>query len=495
MIDFLQNTGLYWRALGGNNIDQISGHCYQYTRVLQKENSAQYSTILVDLGKFDNHQALGIRNSVAAVPDIRDVLQDKIWGLKALFLTHSHPDHLNGIVHYIRAGYRLPTLYGGRYTHMILDDLYLHYQIGRTKQPPFVEIKAGDTFKCGAFEIKVVSASHTCFDSFGFLIGDGTTTVYHSGDMKVDQTTFFKQPTDLELLKQCASQINYVVADFCGIDNDGVAFREADVLKTLVKIIKSSRKRKIFLPVYPTHVEMYVLAFLAAKELGKNVVFLGNEDFYDYLDMVRNYGIDFMSLAEDKIKVFVGVPEDVAVLQNNFVVIGAFNDIGDAFNETEQDSFALITARTYFNPLKGQMNARNIPFATLSDYPILQGAGHGFLGDWEIIHRILPNAVYIPTHCPCFVSDGFKSVAEALEFKMLAPTPSNNQWFRLSSEEYEMAHKAPATWLVVNEDGTLTEVWQKATSGMGFLKRTFSRRRTEQKFKMMLCRRKNKCKQ
>ena len=43
--------------------------------------------------------------------------------------------------------------------------------------------------------------------------------------------------------------------------------------------------------------------------------------------------------------------------------------------------------------------------------------------------------------------------------------------------------------MVAGEDGCLTEVWQRATSGTGFLKRTFSRRRTVQKFKMMLCQR------
>ena len=66
MNSFMQDTGLYWRPLGGNNIDQISGHCYQYTRVRQKDGQPKFSTLLIDLGKFDNHQALGIKNSIAA---------------------------------------------------------------------------------------------------------------------------------------------------------------------------------------------------------------------------------------------------------------------------------------------------------------------------------------------------------------------------------------------------------------------------------------------
>ena len=70
MAKYFSESGLYWRPLGGNNIDQISGHCYQYTDVVISEKAPKATTILVDLGKFDNHQALGIKNSVAAVPDI-----------------------------------------------------------------------------------------------------------------------------------------------------------------------------------------------------------------------------------------------------------------------------------------------------------------------------------------------------------------------------------------------------------------------------------------
>ena len=485
----MQDTGLYWRPLGGNNIDQISGHCYQYTCVRHEKNKNKISSIIVDLGKFDNHHALGVKNSVAAVPDIRELLTDKSLNLKALFLTHSHPDHLNGIVHYIRAGYKLPTLYGGRYTKLILMDLYARYQIGKTKQPSFVEIQDGDKFKFGNLEILPISASHTCFDCFGFIISDGKTTVYHSGDFKLDQTTYFRKPTNIKKLKDYADKINFVVADFCGIIHDGMAWREADVLKTLVKVIRKSHKHKIFLPVYPTHTEMYVLGFLAALKLNKNIVFYGNDDFYAYLTILKQRGIDFEKIAKGKIKILQGMPNDLSALNGNFMVIGAFNDISDWFDAKPKNSFALITANTYFNPLKGQMNARNIKFITLNEYPILQGAGHAFLEDWEKIHSILPNATFIPKHCPCFVAESFRSLADFLKIKLLDPIPQNNTLFKLCGNKYNLVYKAPAVWLVAKDDASFTEVWQKPTSGMGFLKRTFSRRKTVENFKIMMCKR------
>lgn len=490
MNSFMQDTGLYWCPLGGNNIDQISGHSYQYTCVLRKRDKLKYSSIIVDIGKFDNHQAFGIKNSIAAVPDVRNVFQNKCLNLKAIFITHSHPDHLNGIIHYIRAGYKLPPIYGGRYTKMILDDLYKYYQIGNIKRPTFIEVKEGQIIKCGDIDVEVVSASHTCFDSFGFIIKACDTTFYHSGDMKIDSSTFFRKPTSLKRLKELRDEINYVVGDFYSIDCDGSAWREADVMKTLVKIMKKSRKKKIFLPVYPTHVEMYLVAFLSALKLKKDVIFYGDADFYSYLNQIKKYGINFFKIAGNTIKIFEGIPSNIKEFSDNFVVIGSYNDIGNWFEDSKDDSFAIITAQTFFNPLKGQMNARNIKFVTINEYPILQGSGHGFLGDWEHVLKILPKAVYIPTHCPYFVAESFCELAMFLGFEMISPLPKNNMLYKFNKCKYLLISSKPATWLIVNSDTEFTEVWQKATSGIGFLKRTISKKRTQRKFKMILCQRK-----
>ena len=161
----IKNIGLYWQPLGGNNVDQISGHCYCYRDVVKEGHRKVTTTILVDLGKFDNHRALGIKNSSAAVPDIRNILADKENYPKALFLTHSHPDHLNGIVHYLKAGYSLPPLYAGKYTFMILYDLLKEYNFPQKLWPKFNVIEDGNIFRFGSFEIEILASSHTCFES------------------------------------------------------------------------------------------------------------------------------------------------------------------------------------------------------------------------------------------------------------------------------------------------------------------------------------------
>ena len=100
--------------------------------------------------------------------------------------------------------------------------------------------------------------------------------------------------------------------------------------------------------------------------------------------------------------------------------------------------------------------------------------------------------MFIPTHCPVFVIDNFRELASFMNMRLLPDTPRNNEIYRLNGDSAVKISAMPAKWLVViyNDDfAYLTEVFQKGTSGMGFLKRTISRRRCQKRFKMFLHRR------
>lgn len=478
------DTGLYWRPLGGNNIDQISGHCYQYTCVERKAGHYKNTSIIVDLGKFDNFNALGIKDAVAAVPDIRSILQDNSFNLQGIFLTHSHPDHLNGIFHYLRAGYKLPTLYGGRYTKIVLEDMYNFYAIPAKQRPDYVIIKDGDVFEFNGLKVEVLSSSHTCFDAFGFLISKKGLMLYHSGDMKLDNTTFFKKPTNVKRLKEVATNVNYIVADFCEIDQEGISYRERDVYKTIIDEINKSRKKKVYIPVYPTHVEMYIIAFLVALKLRKNVAFCGDNDFYTYIKMLNLYGIDFVKLAGNRVKVFMQMPEDLKELGNNYAIIGSYMKLDEKYI-TKGDAIAFITSKYRFLQFKKQAEAAKIKTVTLNDKPQLRGSGHSFIGDWEYLTQLMPQAVVIPTHCPTFVLESFYELGRLAGFNLINPLPRNNELYRLRAKGYAMISKHPAIWLMAGEDKQFCEVLQQPTAGRGSIKRTYSKRRTAQKFKIL----------
>lgn len=482
MSDELKEKGLFWHPLGGNNIDQISGHCYHYMDISSNKNNESIKTsIIIDIGKYDNHSAFNVENSVAALPDIRFLLNDDASKAKAILLTHSHPDHINGIVHYIKAGYKLPPLYSGAYTFMILEDLFNLFDIPKTDYPEFNIIKDGDILNIGSFTIEALSSSHTCFDSLGFVLKTDNATIYHSGDMKIDASTYFRKPTNIKRLKMLKGDIDVVMADFCQIYKSGFTHKEVDTFKRMIESIKASRKKKIFIPVYPTHPEMYIIAFLAALKMKKNVVFCGSKDFYSYLELITRYEISFDEIAKNKIKILYHPNEDLASLDDNYVIIGDFNNLPPVFNASSKDSYAIITSKTFFNPIRKILKREKIEFIDSSIAPELQGYGHGFIEDYKYLNEILGHPTFIPSHCPRFVIDSFRNLAKMLNIKIINRTPMNNEIYKIAKNDCELIKAMPAVWLIAvydNNKASFMEVYQVPTAGKGNIRSTISYRRS-----------------
>jgi hypothetical protein len=161
---------------------------------------------------------------------------------------------------------------------------------------------------------------------------------------------------------------------------------------------------------------MYIMAFLAALKLRKNVIFYGNKDFYSYLKLIVRYGISFEKMAGKRIKVLFKPDEEIESLDDNYAIIGTYNDLGPFYNENK-DAYGIITAKTFFNPLKGQLNSRNIPFASVENIPELQGYGHGFFGRLRIFEQYFDSPHIYPDPLPGICYGQFSRAGRMLGYE------------------------------------------------------------------------------
>ena len=84
-------------------------------------------------------------------------------------------------------------------------------------------------------------------------------------------------------------------------------------------------------------------------------------------------------------------------------------------------------------------------------------------------------------------------LAKISKIKLASPTPQNNHIYKLEKKHFKEISTQPAVWLVASSHGEsicFSEMWQKPTSGTGFLKRTLSKRRCQAKFREMCHKRK-----
>lgn len=62
--------------------------------------------------------------------------------------------------------------------------------------------------------------------------------------MKIDSSIYFRKPTNIKRLKQLSGKINFCVADFYGIYDDGYAVKEVETFKKLVSLMRKSKRKR-----------------------------------------------------------------------------------------------------------------------------------------------------------------------------------------------------------------------------------------------------------
>ena len=249
-------------------------------------------------------------------PDLSFI--DKIRkDLIGLVITHAHEDHIGAIAAlWPRLGCKV---YATRFAIGLLEAR----RLGEPGAPKvdLVEIRQGQRFTLGPFDIEPVAMSHSIPESCALALRTPAGNVVHTGDWKLDPEPGVGQPTDeARLLAIGEEGVDVLICDSTNIVREGHSPSEGEVARTLREIIGGASGR-VVVTTFASNLARVKAVALAAEAAGRSVVVVGRS-----LERVIEVGRDCGYL--DGIRPFLG-PQSFSDLAREKVVVLATGSQGE----------------------------------------------------------------------------------------------------------------------------------------------------------------------
>ncbi|MDR2681701.1 MAG: ribonuclease J [Holosporaceae bacterium] len=249
--------GLNFISIGG--CSEIGMNLYAY--VLDDQ------WILVDMG-------LGFDNTLGRellVPSPETLIKNKSK-IKALFITHSHEDHI-GAIPYIWSMIECP-IYGRPFAiEMIRDKMK---QFGLEKDIPLIKVPMGAQISIGNFVVEYISVAHSTPESSALAIRTPNELVIHTGDWRLDDEPVLGPKTDENRLKEYGdSGVTALICDSTNVFRDERFGSEKQVRKNLIRVVKEHKKSRVLITCFASNLARLETCYIAAKESGRQMVVAG----------------------------------------------------------------------------------------------------------------------------------------------------------------------------------------------------------------------------
>lgn len=469
-----EKDGLYWTPHGGNNVNDIWASCHTFSSVTTNDkNEQEKTTVIVDLGQnevpakfaqgeFD--KVVPALNDCLSVPHAKPVSERN--RAKALFLTHSHSDHIEGVFEYLRMGVELPPVYASQYTLNALTAGFIDRGIDSSKWPEMREIKPGETIEIGNMKIDVFSASHSIPGSFSFKISNADTSIFHSGDTKADESSYIGSAVDMASYEKIgkAGGVDLMTFDATSTHLPGHATYESEVFQAYSELFEKHSGKQIIAALPPAHMERLATVISAAQASGKNVIIDGGPSLERNILALQSAGYDFRDLCP-KIKVMnAGSAEARASDPEKCVTIttGVYLEPHSPFVRKikgQESSFVLKDNAVVIIPTSGDRHEKlhkelataktisRLTVVTSNDMPQIYGSGHAQSGDFKkLASLILPKKV-VPIHCSRKMAEHLNFVAQEKGYSTFGVPVYNGQTVHVSaSEEAKIVRSKEPVW-------------------------------------------------
>ncbi|WP_342018606.1 ribonuclease J [Methyloceanibacter superfactus] len=218
--------------LGGVGEIGMNLYLYGYGR------RGAFQWLIVDMGvTFGSEFEPGID---VILPDIR-FLEEERHNVAGLLLTHAHEDHY-GAVADLWPLLGDVTVYATPFTAEMLKSKL--GEMGIAENFPLEVVDMGSRRTIGAFDVELISMSHSIPEPSAIAIRTPLGAVLHTGDWKLDANPLTSAPTDERRLREIGREgLAALICDSTNAIREGVSPSEADVAVTLNKLIAEAPQR------------------------------------------------------------------------------------------------------------------------------------------------------------------------------------------------------------------------------------------------------------
>jgi ribonuclease J len=224
--------------------------------------------IVIDAGlMFPEAELLGVD---IVVPDISYLIENR-QRVRAIILTHGHEDHI-GALPWILSELNVPV-WGTEFTLALLEDKLEEH--GLLDDADLREIRPGERFKVGPFNIHPIHVTHSLVDCVALAIHTPLGVLIHTGDFKVDPTPTDNKMFDLHAFAEYGKQgVLALFQDSTNVERKGYTPSERAVRRKFDEVFAHT-KRRLFISCFSSSIHRLKLAVELAWQHGRKVSFVG----------------------------------------------------------------------------------------------------------------------------------------------------------------------------------------------------------------------------
>lgn len=224
--------------------------------------------LMIDLGiTFGDERTPGID---VITPDPKFIVERRAQ-LQGLVLTHAHEDHI-GAVPYLWPQLRCP-LYATPFTASVLRRKLR--EAGLEKEVVIQEIPLSGKFTVGAFELELITLTHSIPEPNAVVVRTPAGTVLHTGDWKLDPTPLIGATADEAALRRVGDEgVLALIGDSTNVFVEGESGSENDVREALDRLLPTFRNRVAVTCFASNIARLETIAKVAARH-GRHAALVG----------------------------------------------------------------------------------------------------------------------------------------------------------------------------------------------------------------------------